>query len=98
MNFHLIGAGHVAESIIKKKPKDKFKLYDNNRDLHNTELLGHIIYPVELIVEASKGEILICTTSVDEVYSQLSNLEVKIPVTIPDDINCDLERPFKKRL
>lgn len=80
---HLIGAGHLAEKILRNSGPDHFFVYDNNPDLQGTDLHGHIVLPVDSIAERTEGEIIICTTSVSEIESQLQYLGVEMPVSVP---------------
>ena len=83
--LHLIGAGHVAERLIKKSATDCC-LYDNNVDLQGEYLHGGLINKVEDLSNLEDGEIIICTTSVFEVENQLKDLQVKIPVSVAKEI------------
>ena len=68
--LHLIGAGHVAEKLIKTSGCECF-LYDNNVDLQGVSLHGVLINKVENLFDVGSGEIIICTTSVFEVENSL---------------------------
>jgi hypothetical protein len=81
--IHLIGAGHVAEKIIKDTPEETYFIYDNNQDLHGSYLRDILIRPVDELLKNEQGEILICTTSVTEVKAQLIHLGVDLPIKVP---------------
>ena len=82
---HLIGAGHVAEKQLRYVT-DRVKIYDNNEDLQGTFLHGHKIYPVELLKDEIEGEIIICTTSVNEILAQLDELKITLSRDVADDV------------
>ena len=83
--LHFIGAGHVAEKLIKKSNSECY-LYDNNVDMQGENLHGVLINKVENLSDIDNGEIVICTTSVFEVENQLKDLQVRIPVTVAKEI------------
>jgi len=84
---HIIGAGHVAEKIMKDDRDVDYRVYDNNKDLHGGFLRDILIRPVEELTGESKGEVVICTTSVTEVSAQLKTLGVTLPITVPNILN-----------
>ena len=86
LDYHLIGAGHIAEKYIKKYPEKTYMVYDNNKDLHGSKLLGNTVHPVNHLIDQTEGVILICTTSIAEVKSQLDQLPTKIEVMIPPEL------------
>lgn len=81
---HLVGAGHVAERIIKESPNESYSVYDNSPDLQRTKFHGMTVEPVENLAGKLHGIVLICTTSIDEIYAQLEDLNISLPVNIPD--------------
>lgn len=83
---HLIGAGHVAEKILRDSTPGQFLVYDNNPDMQGTNLHGHIVLPVEALAEHTGGEIIICTSSVSEIRAQLQHLGVEIPINVAADL------------
>ena len=84
--LHLIGAGHVAEKLIKNIRLLNAYLYDNNVDLQGVSLHGVLINKVENLSDVGSGEIVICTTSVFEVENQLKDLRVRVPVSVAKEI------------
>jgi hypothetical protein len=86
MIYHLIGAGHIAERFIKKNSDKLCKVYDNNQNLHGTLLLGKKVYPVQNLTDEIEGTILICTTSIREIESQLTELSISMDVKIPPEL------------
>jgi hypothetical protein len=82
---HLIGAGHVAEREIGKYDEE-LRIYDNNKDLQGTPFHGYVVLPVESLKTADKGEVIICTTSVNEVSAQLKELGINLTIDVADDV------------
>ena len=81
---HLIGAGHIAEKIIKDhKLNNKFKIYDNNKNLQGKSFFGETINPVKSLLDVASGEIIICSSSVSEIISQIKDLGIKLKFHVP---------------
>lgn len=83
---HLVGAGHVAERIIKNSIfGHEYCLYDNNLNMVGTNMLGITIETPESI-KGRDGDIIICTTSVGEVTSQLQNFQITNEIIFAPEI------------
>lgn len=74
----------MAERVIGQLSSSEVRLYDNNQDIQGTYLQGYLIRPVSQLQGCEEGEIIICTTSIDEVISQLSDLRVDLPILVAD--------------
>lgn len=86
MDFHLIGAGHIAEKFVKRNPDLDFMVYDNNKDLQGTLFFGNTVNPVQHIASQKEGVILICTTSITEIKSQLNEISTSLKITVPPEL------------
>lgn len=83
---HLIGAGHVAERIIKNGMfGSEYCVYDNNQNMQGARLAGVEIERVAEVLQRD-GPIIICTTSILEVQQQLDSLGVKNEIIIAPEV------------
>jgi len=83
---HLVGAGHVAERIIKNKMLgNEYRVYDNNKNMQGSRLAGVEIERVAEVLHRT-GPIIICTTSILEIQQQLESLGVTNEIIIAPEI------------